>query len=39
MDILTGYIGIIIIFDGALKYGYDAKFFGYVETKAEPLCV
>jgi hypothetical protein len=37
MDIPTRFIWIIILFDGAFKYGDDAKLSGYVGTNAEPL--
>jgi hypothetical protein len=39
MDIPTNLIRIIIFFDEALKYGYGAKFWDYVRTNTEPLCV
>jgi hypothetical protein len=29
----------IILFGEAFKYGSDTKFWGYVGTNAEPLCV
>jgi hypothetical protein len=34
MDIRTSFISIIILFDGAFKYGDDEKFVGYVGTNA-----
>jgi hypothetical protein len=34
----TSVIVIIIFFGEAFKYGYDAKFWGFVGTNAEPLC-
>jgi hypothetical protein len=39
MDIPTSYIWIIIFFDRAFEYGGGSKFWGYVGTKAESLCV
>jgi hypothetical protein len=39
MDIPTSFIWIIILFDSVVKYGDDAKFWGYVGLNAEQLCV
>jgi hypothetical protein len=39
MDIPTSFILIIIMFDEASKYGDGAKFWGYVGTEAESVCV
>jgi hypothetical protein len=30
---------IIVLFDKTFKYGDGAKFWGYIKTNAEPLCV
>jgi hypothetical protein len=38
-DVSTSFIGNIISFDEAFKYGGGTNFLGYVGTKAEPLCV
>jgi hypothetical protein len=39
MEIPIGFTCIIILSDAFFKYGDNAKFWGYVVTKAEPLCV
>jgi hypothetical protein len=39
MENPTSFIWIIILFDEAFKYGEGAKFWSYIGTKAEPLCV
>jgi len=39
MDIPKSFIWMIILFDEAFKYGDGAKFWGYVGTNTEPLCV
>jgi hypothetical protein len=40
MDIPTSFTWIIILFDEVFKYGDDdEKFWSYVGTNAEPLCV
>jgi hypothetical protein len=39
MNMHTSLIWIIILFDEAFKHGDGAKFWGYVETNAEPLRV
>jgi hypothetical protein len=39
MDIPTSFIWIIIFFDEAFEYGGISKFWGYVGTNAELLCV
>jgi hypothetical protein len=38
-DVTTDFTLIIIFFDGAFEYGDSAKFWGYVEANAEPVCV
>jgi hypothetical protein len=39
VDIPTGFICIVIFFDGAFEYVVGAKIRGYVGTNAELLCV
>jgi hypothetical protein len=39
MGISASRVWIIVFFDEALKCGDGAKFWGYVGTNAEPLCV
>jgi hypothetical protein len=39
MDIPVSFIWIIISFDAVFKYGDGVKFWGYVVTNAEQLCV
>jgi hypothetical protein len=39
MDIPASFIWIIILFDKAFNYGDVAKFWGYVGTSAESMCV
>jgi hypothetical protein len=35
---MESFIWIIVLFDEAFKYGNSAKFLGYVETNAKPVC-
>jgi hypothetical protein len=37
MDITTSFIRIIVLFEENIKYGNNAKSWGSVGTKAEPL--
>jgi hypothetical protein len=39
IDIPTSFNGIIILFDRAFEYGSSSKFWGYVGTNTEHLCV
>jgi hypothetical protein len=38
INISASFVLIIILFDKAFKYGYGAKFWGYVAENAETLC-
>jgi hypothetical protein len=38
-DMPTSFIWIVVSFLEAFKYGDGAKFWSYVRTDAEPLCV
>jgi hypothetical protein len=39
MDLPTSLIWIVILFDEIFKQGDGAKYWAYVETNSEPLCV
>jgi hypothetical protein len=39
MEIPTSFTWIIIFLDGAFECGDGGKFWGYIGTNAEPLCV
>jgi hypothetical protein len=39
MGLPTSFIWIVVSFDEVFEYGDSAKFWGYVGTNSEPLCV
>jgi hypothetical protein len=39
IEIPTNFICVLVLFDEGFKYDNDEKFWGYVGTGVEPLCV